>query len=116
MVVIAQVYNQDTVEVVTYACSSRVIPVATARLNARRLVRMLRQPIAGLTTRRLWDFSSDSRVRVHRGLQHQHQWLWDSSSSMSDCVPWQLPRRGAAGLDYREIGSLLSREWHHPAS
>lgn len=61
---LVQVYNQDSVETVTYACSPRVIPVATARLNARRLVRMLRQPIAGLTTRRLWDFSSDSRVRL----------------------------------------------------
>lgn len=65
-----QVYNQDSVDTVTFACSPRVIPVATARLNARRLVRMLRQPIAGLTTRRLWDFASDSRVRARRCRLH----------------------------------------------
>eukprot|EP00892_Ulva_mutabilis_P004077 jgi/Ulvmu1/2040/UM120_0036.1 len=62
----SSVYNQDAVETVTFACSPRVIPVATARLNARRLVRMLRQPVAGLTTRRLWDFSSDSRVSMEK--------------------------------------------------
>jgi hypothetical protein len=59
-----QVYNQDTLELIQYACSSRVIPVGTARLNARRLVRMLRQPIIGLTSRKMWDFSSDARVCV----------------------------------------------------
>lgn len=61
--VVLQVYNQDTLETIHYACSNRVIPVGTARLNARRLVRMLRQPIIGLTSRQMWDFGSDARVR-----------------------------------------------------
>jgi hypothetical protein len=60
--VVLQVQNQDTLELIHYSCSRRVIPIGTARLNARRLVRMLRQPIIGLTSRQMWDFGSDARV------------------------------------------------------
>lgn len=59
-----QVHNQDALELIHYSCSQRVIPVGTAHLNARRLVRMLRQPIIGLTSRQLWDFGCDARVRT----------------------------------------------------
>lgn len=59
-----QVYNQDALELMHYSCSPRVIAVGTARLNARRLVRMLRQPIIGLTSRQMWDFGSNARVRT----------------------------------------------------
>lgn len=64
--VAAQVKTEDALPLVRYACSERVIPVPTNKLNARRYVRVLRHPIAAVFSRCLSDFYSPAHGAIDR--------------------------------------------------
>ncbi|KAL4421226.1 hypothetical protein ABPG75_010517 [Micractinium tetrahymenae] len=57
-IVSAQIKTDDALPLVRYACSRRVVPVPTTRLNSRRYVRLLHHPIAAVFSRCLTDFYS----------------------------------------------------------
>ncbi|GAB4823066.1 hypothetical protein N2152v2_010112 [Parachlorella kessleri] len=63
--IVVQIKSPDPVPVLKYACSPRVIGVPTMVAQARRVSRMLRQPIAGLLSNMLLNYSSKAHVAIH---------------------------------------------------
>ncbi|KAI7839964.1 hypothetical protein COHA_006285 [Chlorella ohadii] len=63
-VVVAQIKTEDALPLVRYACSSRVIAVPTNKVNARRYVRLLHNPIATVFSRNLMDFYSPAHAFI----------------------------------------------------
>lgn len=51
-----QIKTDDALPLVRYSCSPRIIPVPTNKVNARRYVRLLHNPIATVFSRNLMDF------------------------------------------------------------
>lgn len=49
-----------------YACSPRVLPLMTTRLNAQRCARLVQQPIVASVSDSVWNFASNSQGYVHR--------------------------------------------------
>lgn len=54
-----QIKTEDALPLVRYSCSSRIIPVPTNKVNARRYVRLLHNPIATVFSRNLMDFCEE---------------------------------------------------------
>ncbi|KAL4432522.1 hypothetical protein ABPG77_000459, partial [Micractinium sp. CCAP 211/92] len=65
-IVSAQIKTADALPLVSYACSKRVVPVPTTRLNARRYVRLLHHPISAIFSRCLTDFYSPAHGCIDR--------------------------------------------------
>ncbi|PRW58011.1 hypothetical protein C2E21_3586 [Chlorella sorokiniana] len=63
-VVVVQIKTEDAMPLVRYACSPRVIPVPTNKVNARRYVRLLHNPIATVFSRNLMDFYSPAHAFI----------------------------------------------------
>ena len=60
--VVCQVKNREGLERLVFACANRVQPIPTKKLNARRIARLLNQPIAAPIIRRLTDMGSRSSI------------------------------------------------------
>jgi hypothetical protein len=65
-VVVAEIKTEDALPLVRYACSQRVLPVPTNKVNARRMVRLLHHPIAAVFSRCLTDFYSPAHGTIDR--------------------------------------------------
>jgi hypothetical protein len=62
--VVAQVKTAGALPLLRYACSARVIPVPTSKINARRYVRLLHNPITAVLSRHLLDFYSPAHASI----------------------------------------------------
>ncbi|KAK9818136.1 hypothetical protein WJX72_007697 [[Myrmecia] bisecta] len=60
--IIVEMKTANAVKLVTYACSSRILALPTAQLNARRISRMVVHPVVGSISLMLWSFSSKSQA------------------------------------------------------
>eukprot|EP01023_Acetabularia_acetabulum_P028113 TRINITY_DN26570_c0_g2_i1.p1 TRINITY_DN26570_c0_g2~~TRINITY_DN26570_c0_g2_i1.p1 ORF type:complete len:583 (+),score=65.43 TRINITY_DN26570_c0_g2_i1:68-1816(+) len=62
--VIVELRECRSSQLVRYACSDKILPVDTAQLKARRISRLICQPVATVITTRIFDFASDSQLYV----------------------------------------------------
>ena len=56
----------ESEQLLRYACSGRVLPLMTTRLNAQRCARLVQQPIVASVSDSVWNFASNSQTYVHR--------------------------------------------------
>lgn len=71
-IVIADVQGSSTPDLISYACSDRVIPVRTSLINARRYARLLQHPVIASISHALFDHTSQSHcdiVPLHNSLE-----------------------------------------------
>lgn len=71
-IVIADVQGSSTPDLISYACSDRVIPVKTSLINARRYARLLQHPVIASISHALFDHTSQSHcdiVPLHPSLE-----------------------------------------------
>ena len=57
---------EDSEELARYACSSRVLPLMTTRMHARRTARLVQQPMVAAVSDQLFNFASSSQAYLHR--------------------------------------------------
>ncbi|KAK9843129.1 hypothetical protein WJX74_007389 [Apatococcus lobatus] len=74
--IVVAVQGASAVGLLDYCCSSRVLVLPTAQLNARRIGRMVRHPVVGSIGQTLWNFSSRSQAFIQpiQGLQGKMFW------------------------------------------
>ena len=56
----------ESEQLLRYACSPRVLPLMTTRLNAQRCARLVQQPIVASVSDSVWNFASNSQGYVHQ--------------------------------------------------
>ena len=62
----AAVQMDESEQLLRYACSPRVLPLMTTRLNAQRCARLVQQPIVASVSDSVWNFASNSQGYVHQ--------------------------------------------------
>ncbi|KAK9866656.1 hypothetical protein WJX84_009216 [Apatococcus fuscideae] len=62
--IVVAVQSASAVGLLDYCCSSRVLVLPTAQLNARRIGRMVSHPVVGSIGQTLWNFSSRSQAFI----------------------------------------------------
>ncbi|KAL6749116.1 hypothetical protein V8C86DRAFT_3032280 [Haematococcus lacustris] len=66
--VVVQMSTSNAIPILRYACSSRVVPLPTARLNARRVAKMVKSPFIAAVSKQIMDFSNKGPSRRSREL------------------------------------------------
>ncbi|GFH27865.1 uncharacterized protein HaLaN_26250, partial [Haematococcus lacustris] len=64
--VVVQMSTSNAIPILRYACSSRVVPLPTARLNARRVAKMVKSPFIAAVSKQIMDFSNKSNLYVQQ--------------------------------------------------
>eukprot|EP00891_Asterochloris_glomerata_P004631 jgi/Astpho2/4631/Aster-x0209 len=59
--IVVEVRTPNAVSLLKYSCSARVLALPSGQLNARRMARMVKQPVVGAISQMLWSFNSRSQ-------------------------------------------------------
>eukprot|EP01025_Chloroclados_australasicus_P037823 TRINITY_DN38681_c0_g2_i3.p1 TRINITY_DN38681_c0_g2~~TRINITY_DN38681_c0_g2_i3.p1 ORF type:complete len:744 (+),score=121.86 TRINITY_DN38681_c0_g2_i3:179-2410(+) len=63
--IIVEMRTRNAVPLLQYACSPNVIAFPSNQLNARRLTRMVKQPVIASVSKSIWSFQSETQVFLH---------------------------------------------------
>jgi len=88
--IIVELKTANAVPLLRYSCSTRIMGLATAQLNARRMARIIKSPVVGLLSNFMWSFNSQSQTYMEPLPQFVGRTFGSIAFQLPDAIPYGI--------------------------